>query len=189
MMIAVLTGRSLAAAEAQQQHAAAHQGDAEPLAKAGTLAQERGGEDGDEHDTELVDRRHLRGVAQLERAEVADPGRAGGQRRQHEEERGLRRDLERALPLARRIDQRAQGERDDDGAQQRGEIGLDRLDAHLGEDRGQGGEEPTAAPTATSRTVSYELPSWRRDLDEDYGRKSSRRSRSHTSGGTRWRGV
>src|SRR5260370_15062893 len=121
--IAVLTGRSLgcrgswwsslAAAEAQQQQPAADERDAEPLAQAGTLAQERGGADGDEHDAELVDRRHLRGVAQLERAEVADPGRAGGQRREHEEERGLRRDRERALPLARRIDQRPQGERAD----------------------------------------------------------------------------
>lgn len=56
-----------------QQRTGADQGDSEPVHAAQPLSQKDRAEQGDQHDAQLVDRRHPRGIAYLERAEVAKP--------------------------------------------------------------------------------------------------------------------
>src|SRR3546814_15233627 len=58
--------------------------DAEPVEQRQLLAQQQGAEDGDENDAELVDRRDAGGIADFQRAEIAQPRSAGGAARQHQ---------------------------------------------------------------------------------------------------------
>ena len=65
----------------QQQGAPADHDDGDPMDGGKLLAEKQHGEDGDEHDAQLVDRRDLSGLADLQRAEIAEPGRARRQPR------------------------------------------------------------------------------------------------------------
>ena len=82
----------------------------------------------------------LRRVANLERPEVADPGGARCQARQNQEGDGAIGIVPGVcqLPVPVRDGQRHQ---DDDGAQEGREVRVDILDADLGQDGGERGEE------------------------------------------------
>ncbi|GCC49613.1 hypothetical protein chiPu_0033975, partial [Chiloscyllium punctatum] len=74
------------------------------------------------------------------RAEIADPRRAGAEPGQQQEQPAFGRDRSGLGELPGRKQDRRQRDQDDHGADQGREIGVDALDADLGEDRGQGRE-------------------------------------------------
>ena len=71
---------------------------------------------------------------------VAEPRRSGAKSRQDEEEIGSAADPAELLPFAGDEDNAGERDNDDDHPDQGGKIGIDALDADLGEDRRQRGE-------------------------------------------------
>ena len=76
---------------ATKNRARRNQRHAEPVGGRELLAQKQHAEDRHQHDAELVDRRDPRRVAELQRAEVAEPGAAGREPRQDEKDVASRR--------------------------------------------------------------------------------------------------
>lgn len=100
----------------------------EPVRQGQLLAQEDDREYGDQDDAQLGDRRDSCSIAELEGAEVAEPRgtrRKAGQEQEHPRPAGHLPGPGRPLDSARHDD-------DDEGL----EIGIDALDADLGEDCG-----------------------------------------------------
>ena len=124
----------------QHKHPAGHQQDAGPFAQGWPFTEENNREDRDENEAELGHRGDLGGLADLQRAEVANPGRARCQTGEAEEEPGLRGQGERVAPVAGKPDEPGKHEEDDPGANQRGQIRVDILNSDLGEDGGEGGD-------------------------------------------------
>jgi hypothetical protein len=73
--------------------------------------------------------------------EIAQPGRAGGEPGEHEENPASGRDFRRILKAAICDQNAREHDNDDDRADEGREIGIDLLDADLGEDRRQRGEQ------------------------------------------------
>ncbi len=123
-----------------QHRAGGDQGDAEPAVQRGPFAEKDHAEQRHQHDAQFVDRRHQRRRPKLQRAEIAEPRRAGAEPGQHQEDPALGRDRAGLSELTGREQDQRQADQHDDGADQGREIGIDVLDADLGEDRGQRGE-------------------------------------------------
>ena len=60
-----------------QYRSASDQADPEPAGERQAFAEQQRCEDGHQHNAELVDRRNLRGLAQLQGAELTQPGQPG----------------------------------------------------------------------------------------------------------------
>jgi len=104
------------------------------------FVEEDGGEDdGDDH-AELVDRRDLGSFAELQRAEIAKPGKSGGKAGEDQEDPCAAADGGERLRLGEEHDGPGK-DQDDDGADGGGEIGVHVFDADFGEDGGESGEE------------------------------------------------
>src|ERR1700681_3873385 len=127
--------------ETENHHTHAHQQNPRPFPQARTLAQKEGGEEGDEHQAQLVDRRDLRRLSDLQRPKVADPRSARRQSGEDQEGPRLRLEIEGIAPLPGEEDEPREGDQDDDSPNERREIGFDALQADLGEDRRERGED------------------------------------------------
>src|SRR5882724_11675989 len=121
--------------EPEDQDAGADHEDADPFPSGWSLAEEEEREHRDQHQAQLVDRRDLRGT------EVADPGGAGRQPGQHQEEPRVRGERERVAPLAGGVDEPGEHDDDDRRANESGQIGIDTFEPELGEDGREGRED------------------------------------------------
>ena len=88
--------------ERNQDRAGRDQRDTEPVQCSKLFAQEHDAEDCNQHHAELVNRRHLRCLSDLERAEITEPGRAGRKPGENEKQPGPSRDRRRRLELTAR---------------------------------------------------------------------------------------
>ena len=86
-----------------QHRANCDQRDAEPVGHRELFAQKHRAEQRDQHHRQLVDRRHLRRLAELERAEIAHPRRAGAEPRQQQKQIGAAGDFAGRLELPGRM--------------------------------------------------------------------------------------
>src|SRR2546425_3695139 len=140
--------------QSEDQDAGADHEDAYPVPSRRSLPQEEEREHRDQHEAQLVNRRDLRGVADLQRAEVTDPRGAGGQPGQHQEEPGVRGERERVAPLARGVHEPGQHDDDDRRANEGRQIGIDTFEPELGEDGGErrehGGPERPVEPAGVA---------------------------------------
>jgi hypothetical protein len=100
-----------------------------------------GGEHEHEYNAEFVDGGDRGGFAELEGAEVAEPGESGGEAGEREEEECATREGEGGGVGGCQWDDDPREEDDDGGADGGGEIRVDTGDADLREDRGGGGED------------------------------------------------
>ena len=76
----------------------------------------------------------------MEGSEIAHPGRARREGRQRQEEPRSAGQGQGIAPLAGEPDEGGEHQHDDDGSHERCQIGVDALDAYLGEDGSEGGE-------------------------------------------------
>src|SRR5262249_7966407 len=116
--------------QGDQNGAEPDQRNAKPIGAAQPLAEECRPENRDQHHAQLVDRRDLRGVAELEGAKIADPRAAGREPGEDQERVGLARDRSGRLELAGSREDQAQSCQDHGRADERGRIGIYVLHPH-----------------------------------------------------------
>jgi hypothetical protein len=90
----------------QKNRARGNQGNAEPVHHREMFAQKQHAEDRHQHDRQLVERRHPRGISELESTEIGKPGCTGGQPRKPRNTQVLKREWSadaRHFPIAVRM--------------------------------------------------------------------------------------
>lgn len=105
------------------------------------LVQKDKGHDDAEDDAELVRRNHLRGLADLQCAEVKEPRRSRGQPGQNEKEPALAADVADLAAAPGHKDDEPGHYHDHHGAHRRREIGIHAFDTDLRKDRSKRREE------------------------------------------------
>src|ERR1700732_1090191 len=126
--------------ERNEHGACGNQGYSKPAVERRPLAEKGHAKQRYEHHAQFVDRRHQSRRPELQRAEIAQPRGAGAEPGKHQKDPALLRERPGIGELAGRKQDQRKADQDDDGADEGGEVGIDVLDADLGEDRGQGGE-------------------------------------------------
>lgn len=136
--------------ERHERRAGGDEGDAQPVPRRGAFAEEEDRQQGDERQTGTVHGGDGGRVPRLQRAEVADPRRAGGEGGQQQEGPGARRNEPRVGPGAALPRERPEHHHHHRGADERGEVRMHSLHTRLGEEgrqrREEGGEQRPEEP-------------------------------------------
>jgi 4-amino-4-deoxy-L-arabinose transferase-like glycosyltransferase len=113
---------------------------ANPVLPGQRLMKEHDGENDGDDNTELINRRHARRLAELERAEITQPGASRRQAREDEKQPRPRGDFPQWCGTADQRDGPGEDE-DDRGSDRCRQVGVDVLDSHLRQHRRQSGEQ------------------------------------------------